>query len=113
MSDFPATYVCQDKPGHMGWLNCPTHNREIMAKVQALHAKSEQTTSDQSSPHASHCSCKYEVEALRREVERQRMVVEAAQAYREVVLKYHGVRLPWEQLDDLMTALATLDKATA
>lgn len=23
--------------GHMGWLNCPTHNREIMAKVNALH----------------------------------------------------------------------------
>lgn len=71
---------CQDVPGHMGWLNCPTHNREIMAKIEALHAKSEQTTSDQSSPHASHCSCKYEVERLQKEIDRLK---EAGMAFEE------------------------------
>jgi hypothetical protein len=32
--------------------------------------------SDQSSPHASHCSCKYEVEALRKENARLKSAVE-------------------------------------
>jgi hypothetical protein len=29
-----AETICIFKPGHTGWLVCPTHNREIMAKVR-------------------------------------------------------------------------------
>lgn len=65
------------------------------------------TTSDQFSPHASHCSCKYEVEALRREVERQKVVVEAAR----VALKLEDEFGDYD-LDDIRRAVNALDKAT-
>lgn len=35
--DSVSTECTDPNPGHMGWLVCPTHNRDIMAKVAALH----------------------------------------------------------------------------
>lgn len=32
MTEYGGT-ECQDKPGHMGWFNCPTHSAELRARI--------------------------------------------------------------------------------
>lgn len=70
------------------------------------------TDTYQSSPHASHCSCRYEVARLQKENDRQRVIVEAVREYRGMVLATNGIGVPWTSLDDLMDSLNALDKAT-
>lgn len=39
----PDTAMCFDQPGHVGWIVCQVHGKEIQAKVAELHASPDQS----------------------------------------------------------------------